>query len=67
MIQGKLLDVKEVSALCHISKAQVYRLIHSDPTFPVIKISNKFLFDQSEVQQWIEHRKTVTLRGVMND
>ena len=67
MIQTYLLDVKEVSALCHISKAQVYRLIHSDPTFPVIKISNKFLFDEAEIKRWIEHRKTVTLRGVQND
>ena len=67
MIQGKLLDVKEVSAICNVSKAQVYRLIHSDPTFPVVRISNKYLFDEAELYKWIEHRKTVTLRGVQND
>lgn len=64
MIENKLLDVKDASVLCNVSKAQIYRLIHSDPTFPTIKIGNKFLFDENDIKAWIEHRKKVTLRGV---
>lgn len=67
MIKGKLLDVKETAEYCNVSKAQVYRLIHSDPTFPTIRIGNKYLFDESDIQNWIEHKKTITLRGVKND
>ncbi len=64
MYDKKLFTIATVATMLGISKATVYRLIHSDPTFPVIKIGNKFLIDASDLEKWVEHKKEFTLRGV---
>lgn len=64
MVPNKLIDVRTAAVRLCVSKTKIYQMIHSDPTFPVIHIGKKYVFDPAELDRWIEHRKEMTVKGV---
>jgi AcrR family transcriptional regulator len=52
------LTIREVAELLGISKSSIYRIIHSDPKFPVLNagVTKKFICDELDLKKWLLER-----------
>lgn len=55
-----LLNVDQITQKLHISKQTLYQWT-SMKKIPYIKMHRKILFDETEINQWIESKKVQTL------
>ncbi|HUE71430.1 MAG TPA: helix-turn-helix domain-containing protein [Pirellulaceae bacterium] len=51
--QGRLLDVREVSAICHCSVRHVYRMADAGKMPPPVKLGALVRWRAAEVEAWI--------------
>lgn len=55
----EIYDIKDVQRILKIGRNNVYKLLKV-PTFPVIKIGNKYIIPRAEFEQWVHksiHKK----------
>ena len=55
----EMYDIKDVQRILKIGRNNVYKLLKV-PTFPVIKIGNKYIIPRAEFEQWVHksiHKK----------
>ena len=55
----EMYDIKDVQRILKIGRNNVYKLLKL-PTFPVIKIGNKYIIPRAEFEQWVHksiHKK----------
>ena len=52
----RLINLDEVAARLHVSKAMVYRLIQRKEFFRPVKIGRASRWDADQVNQWVERR-----------
>jgi hypothetical protein len=63
-INPQFMSVNDFATNKGFAKCAVYRMI-KDPTFPCIKIGNKFYIDTLKFEeQWLPHKQQTTLKGV---
>lgn len=55
----EIYDIKDVQRILKIGRNNVYKLLKV-PTFPAIKIGNKYIIPRAEFEQWVHksiHKK----------
>lgn len=55
----EIYNIKDVQRILKIGRNNVYKLLKV-PTFPVIKIGNKYIIPRAEFEQWVHksiHKK----------
>ena len=46
----------EAAELLHMSRNSIYKLIHSDNTFPAVQAGNKWLIYKAKIPDWFEQK-----------
>lgn len=49
-----ILSISEASRLMGLSRAKGYELVHSNKSFPVIKIDGRYLVPKEALKKWID-------------
>lgn len=59
----KFLTITQVAELLHCSVRTIHRRIRDRKAgIPVVKIGGRFLFDEEDIEQWIDRKKQETER-----
>lgn len=56
-----LLSISEAAAALGISRPTVYRLIHADDGFPIIRVGGRVLVPVRQLQEWLDEQ--VSIKG----
>lgn len=54
----------EAAELLHMSRNSIYKLIHSDNTFPAVQAGNKWLIYKAKIPDWFEQKMACKQRHV---
>lgn len=55
-----LINTKEASEFSGLTKDKIYELIHSDPTFPKLRVGKNFKINSGMFEEWLNEK---TRRG----
>lgn len=56
-----LLSISEAAAVLGISRPSIYRLIHADDGFPIIRVGGRVLVPVRQLQEWLDEQ--VSIKG----
>lgn len=56
-----LLSISEAAVVLGISRPSIYRLIHADDGFPIIRVGGRVLIPVKQLREWLDEQ--VSIKG----